>query len=248
MNVSKVKSIGLLAVLLILPALLFSQVNYGFRVGTALSTFAKNPFLPQLEQESAAHTTLSVSPDAAIFMNFPISGKLRIQPEIHYLSKGGTVREDFFFSVPSEPLPVEMKAKTRYQTNFIEIPVLMKYQVSDQNFLFSLLAGGSYGKALNQELKGSDVYYFNDVELYGYSGSSGKLEWDTETESDRMKDQRNDYSVVVGFEIAKKMGNQQLLFDMRYSHDFSGWKTFEGQVHRKEIFNRNLLITLGIEL
>lgn len=239
--------IGFLAIFLFSSNRLSAQMNYGFRAGVSLSTFADNPFLPQVQQTSEARTAFLVAPDFAAFVNFPLTPKLSLQGEIHFLQKGGVVKESIIFSQPGSSVGVEYNPAFRYQVSFIETPLVVKYQLSDKKVGLSVLAGGSIGRAIEQKIKGDQVFYFSGNELLIYSAELGTLDWDEEFAENRRKDNRTDISAVGGIELSKSIGNQKLILDIRYSHDFTSWRTYEFDRRKREVLNRNIITSLGIE-
>jgi hypothetical protein len=225
----------------------FGQVNFGVRGGLAFSSFENNVLLPQLEYASKAEVALLVSPDVALFFGLPLSDHFSIQTELHYLKKGGKIKEDFF--LPEYPAGPQKKVslETKYFSPFIEAPLLVKYYIKKGSFSPSFLAGGSIGYSLSQRLTGDPIFVQTDNQIIYLFTDGEKLPWDSNFFG-QGKFNRVDVSGLLGIAVEKAIGHHQLIFDIRYLHDFNDWRTMKLNNNDKvQVRNRNLLLTAGIE-
>ena len=77
---------------------------------------------------------------AGVLLDLPISGDIRLQPEIQYIQKGMNVDV-------SSPSPVFWK--TAVTNSYIEVPLFVKYKLGDNYFHWFLLGGPTIGYLLS---------------------------------------------------------------------------------------------------
>jgi hypothetical protein len=222
-----------------------AQVEFGIRTGLNLSTFENNTFLLQVSTEPLIKNKITLFPDVGLFINLPLTHQISIQPEMHYLTKGGKINEEIFISGNGGQGNLQ-SLETKYQVQFIEIPVVFKYQFMDSGWRPSLMLGASYGRAISQKFDGETIYIIEKNNSLALSGEANKLDWKTELGSNGSFNQ-NDWSGVVGASLAKTLGKQSVILDIRYLYDFNDWRTEKlNDKAIAQVRNRNLLLTVGV--
>ncbi len=224
-----------------------AQINFGIRGGMGLNSIQNNTFLLQVSSEPLAIYPLSIAPDVGLFLNIPIANQLSIQPEIHYLHKGGKMSEEIYLAGNGNPNN-RLILEAQYRVQYIEIPVVLKYQIQNEGVKPALMLGASYGRAISQHFSGETIYINGSNSHYAISGEGNTLDWDTDFGGNGAFN-RNDVSAVIGASIEKMIGKRPIIFDVRYLHDMNDWRTEKLSNNTKaQVRNRNLLVTIGLAL
>jgi hypothetical protein len=223
---------------------LCSQIDFGFRAGLALSTFENNILFPQLNELPGAEEKLLISPNLAISVNLPLNPHWSLQTEVNYLTKGGKIEKELF--VPNAPPNgTFMTLQTRYEVQYLELPLLVKYRLFENGWSPALIAGLSYGYALTQSLDGDNIYLTDGQSVILIEADGKNIDWDTPYFSESPYN-RSDFSTVFGLVVEYPIGKQQLSLDVRYLHDFTDWRDSRLSNADREVRHRNILITTGI--
>jgi hypothetical protein len=223
-----------------------AQVKWGLRAGVSASTIENNALYPQLDYESDASSEWIAGPNVALIARIPLGGNISLLTEAHYLRKGGRIQEDF--ALPNTGGPnVVATLETDYRTTYLELPVLFSYQILSEGKLRPfVLAGASYGRALRQEIKGDNLFFQNQNEVYVIAGDNSNLDWETRLPGTGGFN-RNDLSAVAGMGISLQKGKQEFLLDARYLHDFTDWRTEKSNLNSEpQVRNRSLIFSIGI--
>ncbi|MFT5383326.1 MAG: hypothetical protein ACI81W_000724, partial [Saprospiraceae bacterium] len=182
-----------------------------------------------------------VGADVAVFSKINVAGVFSVQPELHWIQKGvkyTTIATD------------NMDVKRVFRTNFIELPVLARFdfEIGDMVY-FNIYAGPSVGYALNQKYIGENAPLGteNPVEKGDFKED---IDWVTEYGTDGWKDNRFDFSAVGGFGITFETEIGNFLLDARYSHDFIDAIKYENTPDPEpdKYYNRGVAITAGFAI
>jgi hypothetical protein len=231
--------------LLLIAQLCIGQVQFGFRGGLNLSTIENNTFLLQTSSTPMVENDVLVSPDLGLFARVSLGEQIFIQPEIHYLQKGATLREDIYLSGNGGTV-IPTLLETKYKVQFIEVPVVLGYQLSAIPLRPALLLGASYGRALRQDFDGDILHINGREDFIQLSGEEPPLPWDAKL-LNTGDFQQNDWSVVLGLGLEQQIRSYAVVFDVRYLHDRNDWRT-EKLVDNNEpqVRNRSLVISAGL--
>lgn len=140
-----------------LAVLVFSFASAQEEVKTASKTKfgAKGGInLANIVGDDAGDANMFVGFNAGFFVEIPVTDKLTIQPELLYSAQG---------SKSEGPLVIEgnvYDVEATIKLNYINIPVMFKYQVADK---FSLEAGPYVGFLTNAKMKVEVVGYGSDT-------------------------------------------------------------------------------------
>lgn len=212
-----------------------AQSNFGFRVGVTNTTFNNNPYahVNVIQNWNLENTT---GLDAGVFYNIPI-GNFSIQPEFHYIQKGHRLRGVTTFDVAYQESTLD------YQFNYLEMPVLVKYNVNFGKVSVNPFAGMSVGYGLNA------VIVEKKHGLLEGDGQPGeirtKIKWDDDF-SDIDKDRRFDFGAVAGMDIQINLGKFNVILDGRYLYDLNNHTLFDLPDYTQNIKNRGFAFSAGL--
>lgn len=227
--------------LMCLPTFLMAQTNYGIRIGSSFNRYINNTFLLQTTEEPSINNKFTITPDIGIFASFRLNETWSLQHELHYLQKGGRITEEYFQQNGSEPLLL----KNTYNVEYLEIPTVIKADLTKKSIKSFLLLGASYGYALSQKLTGDDLYINSINQLLRIRGLDEKLPWDTDFR-DAEGFNRHDWSGIIGLSAEKEVGELSVVLDLRYVHDWTDWRQGKLVGNDKEVQNRNIILSVGV--
>lgn len=148
------KKLVLLSILIIVASTgLFAQdLSYGVKAGMNISNFFSDDSSDEFDSKAGINI--------GAFLEIPISEKFSVQPELIYSAQGSqqTVYTTTTDMVDGMEVTTTNFRIFKYNFNYLNIPVLAKYYVTDG---LSLLAGPQLGVLLSAKDKESD----NDGEL-----------------------------------------------------------------------------------
>lgn len=175
----------------------YSQTHVGFHGG---ATFSK---MKTTEQGTTSGSGTLTSPTGGVLFVFPLTNRFSIQPEINYVTKGGKTKFDFRVYTYS------FSAESSVKINYLEIPVLGKFNFHQQTFDLNLFAGPSIAYGI------SGVTYFS-------STTNGITNTDKQTINFK-NDQINRVDVDLNFGMGATfpLGINSVFFDFRYQFGIS---------------------------
>ena len=214
-----------------------AQSAIGLRAGINLATLNADPFDGTSMDMNMG---FMVGADVAVFGKINVVDIFSVQPELHWVQKGVKYTGTF------NDMDVEMV----YRTNFLELPVLARFDFEvGETVFFNIYAGPSAGYALNQKFIGKNARFpANGTEDPFQSGDyDKKIDWDTEYGTDGTKDNRFDFSAVGGIGVVFETEVGNFLLDARYSHDFIDAVKYENTPSPEpdKVYNRGIAITAG---
>jgi hypothetical protein len=231
--------------LLMITQLCIGQVQFGFRAGLNLSTIENNTFLLQTISVPKVENKALISPDVALFARLSLGENVFLQPEVHYLRKGGALQEEIYLpGNGSTVIPTTLSAK--YKVHFIEVPVVVGYNFATLPLRPSLLLGASYGRALQQRLEGDILHIDGRENFVQLSSEESELTWETNLYN-QGDFQQNDWSLVFGLGLEQIIATHTVVFDLRYLYDMNDWRTEKlSKNDDPQVRNRSLMITAGL--
>ena len=202
----------------------FAQVQVGIR-GGANAGFASRPdFLGSLTP--TLHPT--IGPTAAIFLDIPLSDRISFRPEFAYVQKGVAVKEGFDLNLGGFNLP--LGATIAYQSQNLEIPLLVKFNLSEGPVQPYLIAGPSVSYALDGRIRTRASALITtkpyDVDV-NYGGMLNR--WDI--------------GAVGGLGLAMDAGAGKFFIEGRYTQGFT--RQIQVPVVNVNVRNRGVAVSLG---
>jgi hypothetical protein len=202
----------------------FAQVQLGIRGGGNWGFASKPAYLGNLTP--TLHP--SAGPTGAIFLDIPLSDRVSLRPEAAYIQKGFVVKQSMDVNLGGFRLPIG--ARMAYQSKNIDIPLLLKVNLSDGPVQPYLIAGPSVGYALDGRIRSRATALFStqpyDVDL-NYGGMLNR--WD--------------FSAVGGLGLAMDAGAGKFFIEGRYTHGFT--RQVQVPIVNVDVRNRGIAASIG---
>ena len=182
------------------------DISFGLKTGVQSANVKVPGFINDISQipDFKSITTFNVG----VVSEIGLHENFAVQPELNFTQKGFQIKEDFDVNLFDIPLPVGVRAITKF--NYLEMPVLAKARFGNELAEFYLVAGPTFGYALSGNL---DTRAKLLVELDVFS---------TSIDLDAVGYKRFEVGGMAGAGAAFGIGNGNKLFlDVRYSHGFS---------------------------
>jgi len=171
------------------------QISVGPRVGVNLAKWSVDSDFE--EEIGDISNRLGFLAGAAAEIRF--NENLAIQPEINFIQKGFKTE----FSV-SDSIFGDYSGETNAILNYLEVPVMLKVGKSFGTTRLDVLAGPSFGYAMNGKVKYKETF----------GGETEEDEEDIDFDDDEIS--RLDFGVQVGAAVTFGLGNANLFIDGRY--------------------------------
>jgi Outer membrane protein beta-barrel domain len=140
-----------------ITATLLGQLSVGFISGASLSKY-KMGFI---DDESDAYFTTSpaVGFHAGVTMNIPFSESFGLHPSIMFSQKGNKLSY-----VKANSTNESQNYQSNHTINYVEVPLLFKYNIGGESMGLSLMAGPNLGFAIGGKLseRGNLEFYSTD--------------------------------------------------------------------------------------
>ena len=182
-----------------------AQDKIGIRVGAGVSDLSTSGL--GVLNEVIPNPQGLVGFTAGVFAEWQLNEKFSFAPELNYSQKGFQYRETFNVDVFDLPIPIGGAIQTRLQ--YIDAPLLFKYQLADGRIKPYVTAGPSFGYATAGNLVAKANVIF-DVTV-------AKIPIPLK---DKLYNQF-DFGGVIGGGVAIETGQGTLGIDMRYNHSFT---------------------------
>ncbi len=204
------------------------QFSIGLKGGAQLAN-VKAPgiiedlsFLPDFKAITTPN--LGVVAEIALHPNFAI------QPELSWTVKGFQVDENFDVNLFDVPVPLGVTAITKF--NYLEMPLLAKAKFGN----FYLLAGPTFGYALNGHLQTRADLFVTEIDLFN-----------TNINLDKVGYERWEVGGLAGTGVSVPVFNGgHIYFDARFSHGFT--QPYDIPVVHEKVLHKNLGLNLGFML
>lgn len=215
---------GIAALCLSISQTSFAQVHLGIRGGGNWGFASKPAFLGSLTP--TLHP--SAGPTGAVFLDIPLSDRVSFRPEVAYVQKGFVVKESLDINLGGFNLPIG--ARVAYQSNNIEIPLLLKVNLSDGPVQPYLIVGPSVSYALDGRIRTRATAFFTtqpyDVDL-NYGNMLNR--WDV--------------GAVGGLGLAMDAGAGKFFIEGRYTHGFT--RQVQVPIVNVDVRNRGIAASIG---
>lgn len=236
--------ITFLFALIITTTLAFGQLKWGARAGLSLSTVENNTLYHQLHSTSESSTALLPGLNAALMLKIPLSNRLSLITEAQYLQKGGRIQERFLLPNTGTQ-PVFEDFETDYKVATIELPVLMHYELIGGPWKPGLFAGLSYGRILSHRLEGDQMYLPDQNQIFLLAADGTPFEEQASVPL-RGEFEQQDWSLIAGLSLSRSIGQHEWVFDARYLHDFTDWRTEKvNSGEDGQLRSRALVVSMG---
>lgn len=219
--------IVLLSLLITFPSV--AQVQLGLRGGANWGFASKPEFLGNLTP--TFHP--SVGPTGALFLDIPLGDVVSFRPEIAYVQKGFKIREGLDFNLGGINLPGTdfIGASVAYQSQHLELPLLLKVNLSDGAVQPYFIAGPAVGYALDGRVRSRATFFGTTTDPFDIDVNygSGLNRWDV--------------SAVGGLGLSVDAGAGKLFVEGRYTHGFT--RQVELPVVNVNVRNRGVAVSVG---
>ncbi|MFN3841547.1 MAG: porin family protein [Cyclobacteriaceae bacterium] len=220
------------------------------RVGATVSTMSivsHDPFpIPIFNSQNEVKSKIGFTLGAAI--NYTVSGMISIQPELNFIQKGYQEKSSSTDIVDFDGIIIETQniANTTQTINYLEMPVLAKFQFGKSPQFFALI-GPSIGIGLGGKFKSEEqtTENFNgDISTYSNS-TKGKIKFGKTPEgyegNDWYIDNRTDFGLQVGGGV---LINYKIMIEARYGLGLSNLYDDSNYQAKNRVFQ----ITIGMPL
>lgn len=201
-----------------------AQVQVGIRGGANWGFASKPAFLGSLTP--TLHP--SAGPTGAVFLDIPLSDRFSFRPEVAYVQKGFVVNEGLDIGFGGFKLPIG--ARIAYQSQNLEIPLLLKINLSDGPVQPYIIAGPSVGYALDGRVRTRATALFTtqpyDVDL-NYGNALNR--WDV--------------GAVGGLGLAMDAGAGKFFIEGRYTHGLT--RQVQMPIVNVNVRNRGVAVSVG---
>lgn len=222
----------------------FGQLQWGARACLSLSTVENNTLYHQLHSTSESSTVLLPGLNAALMLKIPLSNRLSLITEAQYLQKGGRIQERFLLPNTGTQ-PVFEDFETDYKVATIELPVLMHYELIGGPWKPGLFAGLSYGRILSHRLEGDQMYLPDQNQIFLLAADGTPFEEQASVPL-RGEFEQQDWSLIAGLSLSRSIGQHEWVFDARYLHDFTDWRTEKvNSGEDGQLRSRALVVSMG---
>lgn len=213
-----------IALVLIASSVAVAQVQVGFRGGVNFGIVSTPSVMGGLSSVIKPSPGLT----GALFLDIPLSDRVSFRPEVAYVQKGFMIREGFDFNIGGVNIPIG--ASVAYQTQDIEVPLLLKVNLTDGAVQPYFVAGPAVSYAVDGRIRTRATGIFStkpiDIDL-NYGSTLNR--WD--------------FSGIVGAGLAIDAGAGKLFGEVRYEHGFS--RQVEVPILNLNIRNRGVAVSLG---
>jgi hypothetical protein len=207
------------------------------KVGISLSALGASEHVPMMSNSFSGQSGYSIGVGYSIPVK-PNGGSLfSIQPEISFVQKGFKVdaQGEFIFI---EQLSL-IKTHQEYTINYLEFPVLAKYELGPDNFRFSFYAGPSIAFGLGGKYKVVATQTAQDV-TEQFINTEGSIKfYKSKNENDINFDHNVDFGLQVGVGVTFF---KKVMVEARYGNGLTNLN------EEKESKNRVVQFTLGMPI
>ena len=203
----------------------FAQVSLGLKAGVNIA----NVTIPEVSLVNIPNVQANKSFTVGAVAEFGIANGFAIQTEANYTKKGFIINEGIPLELANIPLPVGVKVTT--DLNYIEVPVLAKYNFGNGKVGGYVTAGPTMSYAASGRFRtaANFIIDFNVV--------------DQKFDFDDFNISKFDLGASIGAGGTVNLGTTKLFVDARYTHGFN--KLDNIPVIDLDFRNKNFAITTG---
>ncbi len=180
-----------------------AQVSVGIKAGANFADTRVAGSFENLVPEQTTYTGCT----AGIVAEIPVSGNFSFRPELNYIQKGFIVGKSYDLNLLGIDMNVGAKAKTRI--NYMELPLLFKYNIGNQNAKAYIIAGPNVAYATSANLRPVATF------LVDFNLPLVKIDLTNDIY------QRWELSGTMGAGGEVKAGNGKIFADARYNLGFT---------------------------
>jgi hypothetical protein len=203
-----------------------AQLSIGVRGGYNHANVHLTEGLDNLTPDVKAIDAYSV----AAVVEMPLGHGFSFQPELAYTQKGFRMAEGFEFELFNFPIPVDVEAESRF--NYLEAPLLFKYELGDGKVRAYVTGGPSFGYATSGRLR-TFTNLLVEIKLL-----------DTNIDLESIDYQRFEVAAVAGAGLKVDAGRIQIFADARYQHGFT--ELYDIPVLDERIRNKGFGVNAGV--
>lgn len=210
------------------------------KVGVVYSTTTADEFVSELKNSVKYKAGYTVG----LAYEMPLAtigkGMLHVQPEINFITKSFSV--DAAGDISAAEVALHLETDQEYRINYLEFPVLAKYELGSDFMRFNFYTGASVGFALGGKYKSNvDVTYPNgEGDAYSYSSEGDIVFYDSKNnEGNAEFDHNIDVSWQAGAGITI---NKRISLDVRYGLGLTNVK------HYTDSKFRSVQFTVGVPI
>lgn len=204
----------------------FAQKSIGVRGAFTASTVTKFDLIENITPDFKFLPAGS----GAFFIEIPLDANFSLQPELGFTQKGFKVEEGINVGGDFLGINIPINGKVNFKTNYIELPVLLKYHVGDKE-------AAHYYVAL-----GPSLGYMVDANLS--TKAFGIFPINTNLNNNMYKPLEFSGVVAMGFELPVA-ANMKAFVEGRYQHGFS--RVLDTPVIELPMRNRTVSGGLGVK-
>lgn len=210
---------------LLLVTYTFAQVSLGLKAGVNIANIST----PNISIVNIPDFKANKSFTVGAVAEFGIAHGFAIQTEANYTKKGFIINEAIPLELANLPLPVGVRVTT--DLNYIEVPILAKYNFGTGKVGGYVTAGPTMSYASNGRFRtaANFIVDFNVI--------------DRKFDFDDMNISKFDIGAAIGAGGTVKVGGVKLFVDARYTHGFS--KLDNIPVIDLDFTNKNFALTTG---
>jgi len=210
---------------LLLVTFTFAQVSVGLKGGVNIA----NVTTPEISIVNIPDVQANQSFTVGAVAEFGIKNGFAIQTEANYTKKGFTINEGIPLELANFPLPVGVKVTT--DLNYVEVPVLAKYNFGNGKVGGYVAAGPTMSYASGGRFR-TAANFIIDFNLI-----------DRKFDFDELNISKFDIGASVGAGGTVNLGAMKLFVDARYTHGFN--KLDNIPVIDLDFKNKNFALTTG---
>ena len=170
-----------------------------------------------------------ITANIAFVSEFELGEKVSFQPELAYTRKGFKIEQGIDLDLFNVPVPLGVKAVTSF--DYLEIPLLLKYNLRGEGINAHVFAGPSMGYAISGKLKTKANFLF-EIPIS-----------ETDLNLDNLGYKRFEVGGVVGAGLSFDAKNGKFFVDARYTHGFT--ELYDVPVIDLKVKNKNFGINVG---
>ena len=207
------------------------------RAGITISTLQADEFVKEMDNEIQSQTGFVIGLGYAIPVGTFAKGIFSVQPELSFVQKGYKVDDSGDFA-GSESY-YHLTTQQEYTINYLEIPVLAKYEFGSDKLRIALQAGPSLGFGLGGKFKSSmrvqDEFEYDDT-----TDTEGDIRF---YDSDEVNVASFDHNVDFGLQAGAGVTLfERIALDVRYGMSLTNLN------HEEKSKNRVLQLSVGVPL
>ena len=208
-----------------------AQIHFGGRIGLNMPSLSTQPKLVDSSYTGVSDFSPKLALNIAAIGYFEIGPYFAIQPEILYNRKGLKSRIDIM-----RQDTIRVLGNWNYSFDYIEIPLLLKFSIKNDDFDPFLELGGYYGWMFNATCTEEATYGGKDILDNEFSLSKNPELFNT-----------TEMGIKIGIGATVQITQGKLFFSVRYSQGFKNALNNTQDIDDKynTTYNRVFQITIG---